>query len=294
MTKNNVAPLRATDTTHRELSWFSQRVEKGREAPFVEITTVTPAIAARLLEANDGNRPVNDRLVMEIAADIEHGFWRLNGETIIVSREGLLNDGQHRLEAVMRTGTPIQTAIMYGVDRETRMTVDMGKVRSAGNFLSMDGAAHSNNTASVVKTVIDYQHGIIRAGGSGGMAPTKQEIRDFYLKNKKRIDASVAHATSEKFGRVGGVTPIAAAHFILMKQNEAEAAVFFARLFDGANLKANDPILWLRNRLMSERKNWIRATEKLEIILRYWNRWRLGVKMTRQISREGVYPRIEK
>lgn len=67
------APAKATDTKHRELSWFADRVEKGRKAPYVEITTVTPTIAARLLEANDGNRPLNEKLVGEISADIELG-----------------------------------------------------------------------------------------------------------------------------------------------------------------------------------------------------------------------------
>ena len=295
MSKDNVAQLRTKANNHSELSWFAERVEKARGGPFIEITTVTPTIAKRLLEANDGNRPISNKLVDEIASDIENGFWRLNGETIIVSREGLLNDGQHRLEAVLKTGKPIQTAIMYGVERDARLTVDMGRQRTAGNFLAMEGAGYCFNTAATCKTLIEYNSGIIRSGGTGGgRIPTKQEIRDFYLKNRKRVDAAVAFAANERFGKVAGVTPVAAAYFILHKINDAEAAVFFARFMDGANLKAGDPILWLRTRLMSEKKNWIRATEKLEIILRYWNRWRQGVKLSRHLSREGSYPRIEK
>jgi hypothetical protein len=294
MTKSNIAPLRSTVTAHRELSWFAEKVEAGRRGPYTEITTVTPVIAQRLLDANEHNRPVNQRYVDEIASDIENGYWRLNGETIIVSKDGFLNDGQHRLEAVVKTGRPIETAIMYGVDRDSRMTVDMGRQRTAGNFLAMDGSTNTNNVASSCKVIIEYSRGAFHSNAGAETKITKQDIRDFYLKNRKRIDIAVCAASYEKFGKLAGVSAVAAAYFVLHRINDSEASVFFARFFDGANLKANDPILYLRNRLMTERKNKIRATEKLEIILRYWNAWRRGAKMSRQISREGVYPRIEK
>lgn len=41
------APRRATDTTHRELSWFAQKVQAATKEPFVEIMTITPPIAAQ-------------------------------------------------------------------------------------------------------------------------------------------------------------------------------------------------------------------------------------------------------
>lgn len=295
MSKSNIAHLAQNHREHNSLSWFADRVSRSQSGPFSEIATLTPAIAQRLLEANEDNRPINQRMVNEIASDIENGFWRLNGETIIVSREGLLNDGQHRLEAVIKTGKPIETAIMFGVERDTRLTTDMGRQRSAGNFLAMDKTANANNAAAVSKTLIEFNEGIYRQGGTGGgRVPTKQEIRDFYLNNRKRVDNAVSFAIGDKFGRVAGITPVAAAYFLLHKANNAEAAVFFARMMDGANLKPNDPILWMRNRLMAEKKNWIRASEKLEIILRYWNRWRQGAKVTRQIALERSFPRIER
>lgn len=295
MSKSNIAHLSQNSREHHTLSWFADRISRSQSGPVYEIATITPAIARRLLEANEDNRPLNQRMVDDIASDIENGFWRLNGETIIVSKEGLLNDGQHRLEAVLKTGKAIETAIMFGVERDARMTVDMGRPRSAGNFLAMDQTANANNTAAVCKTLIEYYEGIYRSGGSGGgRVPTKQEIREFYLNNRKRVDIAVSFAVGDKFGRVAGITPLAAAYFILHKINSAEAAVFFARMMDGASLKVNDPILWMRNRLMAEKKNWIRASEKLEIILRYWNRWRRGDKITRQVALERSFPRIER
>jgi hypothetical protein len=288
----NVAPLHQTITPNSELSWFSSRVERGREGPFVEIVTVTPAIAARLLEMNDGNRPISQRLVTEIAADIEHGYWKLNGETIIVSREGLLNDGQHRLEAVVQTAIPIQSAVMFGVEREARMTVDMGRQRTSGNFLAMSGAMYSNHAAAVSRLLLLRSKGIYGRGSREKYNPTKQEIRDFYNHNEKQIKSALGDAANQRFAKIVGVTPVAAAHVLLHRANSVEAGVFFARLFDGASLKSTDAILWLRSRLMAERKNRQPGEVKFELILRHWNRWRVGVRMNRNIQREGSYPEI--
>jgi hypothetical protein len=291
----SAAPAKAPDTTHRELSWFAERVEKGRKEVFVEIVTITPAIAKRLLEANDGNRPLSERLVQEITADIEHGFWQLNGETIIVSKEGLLNDGQHRLEAIVRAGRPVQSAVMFGVPREARMTVDMGKQRSAANFLSMSGTACAGRAAAVARLLIFYSKGVVRGSGNvASIGPTKQDVIAYYSKHKKEIQAALQELSTEQFVRVSGETPFCAAYVILRRVNPVESAVFFQRVCDGAGLKIHDPILALRSRMTNERKNRLYAGEKLEIILRHWNRWRKGAKVTQSIRREGSYPEIVK
>lgn len=292
------APAKATDTKHRELSWFSDRVERGRSGPYVEITTVTPDIAKRLLEANDGNRPISEALVAEIVADIDHGFWVLNGETIIVSRDGKLNDGQHRLEAVARTGRPIQTAIMWGVPREARLTVDMGRQRTAGNFLAMNGVAHSTAAAAACKLLIQFNAGKYSTGGAqakrGEAVITKADIRTYYNQNRKAVTAALGDTANNKFAKLVGVTAMAAGHVILHKTNNVEAVVFYARLLDGANLKQGDPILFLRERLFASKKDHLRPPEKLELILRHWNSWRRGKKLSKAVQREGAYPKVEK
>ena len=287
------APEKATDTKHRELSWFSDRVERARKEPFTEIVTITPTIAKRLLEANADNRPMNERAVAEIAADIEHGYWVLNGETIIVSKEGHLNDGQHRLEAIVRSGCSVQSAVMWGIARAARMTIDMGRPRTGANFLTMSGVTNSNNVAAVVRTLILYERGALNVSRVG-RAITKQDILAHYNQHQREINSAISLVVNDKFCRSMGSTPIAAAHVILNRANKTEAVVFFARLMDGANLKQHDAILALRNRLVGMRTDRLSATEKLETILRYWNAWRHGSKTLRSIPREGVYPKVER
>src|SRR5690348_15979222 len=65
---------------------------------------VTPAVAEVLLSMNIGNRPLIKGWVDDLTERIRRGAWKLTGEPIIVAREGILNDGQHRLHAVVESG----------------------------------------------------------------------------------------------------------------------------------------------------------------------------------------------
>lgn len=65
-----------------------------------EIVNLTPDIASRMLNTNQRNRPLKNNVVKQYAAAMLRGEWKLNGETIIISRDGNLLDGQHRISAL--------------------------------------------------------------------------------------------------------------------------------------------------------------------------------------------------
>ncbi len=55
------------------------------------------AFAEKMLELNTGNRRVNGRKLARLVAQMAGGAFENTGEPLIVSAEGVLNDGQHRL-----------------------------------------------------------------------------------------------------------------------------------------------------------------------------------------------------
>ena len=286
--KKVIAPKSATNLTTRDLSWFSERVERGRKEVFLEIVTITPDIAKRMLEMNNDNRNINEKLINTIATDILHGNWVLNGETIIVSKDGFLNDGQHRLLAVIAADRPIQSAMMFGVDRASRTTIDMGRARLAADFLHMTGVPSANLAAAVAGLWSSYSH-----GEYGYHRHSWQDIIKFHRHNAEDIGNAIRHVFKNAFARSVNATPIAVAYLVLRKVNATATEIFLDNLFLGANLGKNDAILWLRNKLMMmvpERK---RAWEKLEMILRYWNAWRTEAWVTRHFTIVGSYPKIE-
>lgn len=281
---------------NRELSWLAQRVARGQKEPFSEIATITPSIAKHILERNDDNRSLKDGLVRQIATDIASGLWQLNGESIIIAKDGLLNDGQHRLSAVVESGKPIQTVIMFGVSRASRDTVDMGSSRSAGDIIGMHGGKYANNAAAVSQLLMMYRRGAYAISGSkhGTLSrkPTKQEILAYYARHGKEIDKCVARIVSHKFFKNTGVTSWAVAYALLSRINLDAAELFFTRAATGENLSRGDSILTMRGHFL-ERQERTHTWERLELIIRYWNAWRKRRPTSRRIASLGSYPEIE-
>lgn len=105
----------------------------------VALMTITPQMAGQMLEKNIANRKVNQANVNRIAADMATGNYKVNGETIKISPNGEILDGQHRLLACVKSGMPFQTYVVYDVERETVGTIDMGKGRSVADSLNVMG-----------------------------------------------------------------------------------------------------------------------------------------------------------
>jgi hypothetical protein len=89
----------------------------------VLLFVLTPEIAEYLLGRNTENRQVNKPTLERYIRDIKSG-WKHNGDTIKVSIEVVLLDGQHRCLAVIETGVSIEAALSYGLESEVFDTID--------------------------------------------------------------------------------------------------------------------------------------------------------------------------
>lgn len=105
----------------------------------VQLETVTPERAKHLLtEANFGNRNLRPHTVSRYTAAIRAGEWRTTPETLSMSPEGRLLNGQHRLHAVVQSGTPCTFLFVYGVDEDVYEVLDRGAGRSVADALRAD------------------------------------------------------------------------------------------------------------------------------------------------------------
>lgn len=87
------------------------------------------------------------------------GRWRLNGQTIILSLDGDLNDGQHRLWAVVLTGTPIRATVFFGAERDSRLTVDTNDQRTGASRLTFLNIPNAALADAAVRLVFKIDHG---------------------------------------------------------------------------------------------------------------------------------------
>lgn len=272
---------------------FEENVKKSAVSPFSEIMMITPERAKLLLERNTNNRTVNHNLVKTIASDIASGRWMLNGESVIISKDGELNDGQHRLLAVVLSQKPIQTLVFFGAERESRITVDMGKPRTVANLLSMDNITNCNNAAAITRLYVQYRNNRFQNGGSSNSTATKQHIREEYFANQEKIEGALRDIGSQKFTNMVGVTPMCVAYMAIGDVNTENRQDFFYKLIFGESIKAGNPILKAREHLIDLKHRKATAQQRMEAIFRYWNQWRRGLTMHRACSIYNEWPDLE-
>lgn len=115
----------------------------------VYFQTVTPAIAQRLLESNHANnRKLKPRVVASYVRQMEKGLWKPdNGEGIKITEGGKLVDGQHRLQAIIEYGKPLDVLILSGVPEESIISIDDGVKRTLTDAMTINGKSLPNQNA---------------------------------------------------------------------------------------------------------------------------------------------------
>ena len=279
---------------HNTAAWFSQRVAKSQHGIFSEIVTITPEMAKYILEQNPDNRAIRNNKVREYASDILAGRWTVNGEPIIIANTGEVNDGQHRLLAIVAADEPLRTNMTFGPERYSRLTVDMGVARTVGDFLGMEGATNRNISAAAAKMIILFRKGSYSDGSGNSIRLTSSEIRDEYWNHQKEFNTAAHYIMNDRFTKLYGSSPLAAAYFLINRANKKEAEYFFHKLKTGDLLESGDPILMMRLKMTEMRQARLRPFEKLELFLRYWNAWRSGTKLQRAIALRNEWPTISK
>lgn len=86
---------------------------------YSRIELITPDIAREYLTHNKINRNLRKYAVKNYARDMKNGEWQLTPQGISFYENGDLADGQHRLEAVVMAGVPVEFYVTYDVPMES-------------------------------------------------------------------------------------------------------------------------------------------------------------------------------
>lgn len=290
-----LTPQFNTTSDHRKMAiWLDKLVADAAEKkrPAAQLVRLSPTLATVLLDRNPSNRKIMEQTVDRYSYEIGGDRWTFNGEPLIVSDTGELNDGQHRCAAVIKANKAIDVIMIVGVPRQSRTTLDQGRMRTAGDYLSMDG--HSNTTALAAAANYTWQYrnrGMLALGGTG--KATKSEVLSFVADNPG-LERSVSLFTVKQARRLGGLAFVGFCHFAIGSVGRAEDVdSFFIALTEGINLGVKSPILYVRNRVMNMAGD-RDVNAKAELIFRGWNAWRRGEKVDRILLSGGVLPVLEK
>lgn len=234
------------------------------------IVTITPQYAATLLQRKDPNRTLLKKAVDKYARQLIDGSWKVNGESVIVGENGELLDGQHRLEACVRTGIPFTTVLVEGIPASSMSTINTGKARSNGDVLSLLGYKNTTNLSSAVSVLWRHLKGQQLCNG---VYPTTHE-QEVVLQMFPTVEDSVRlFVSNHKLKGLGPVAVLSAMHFICSRANVNKAQTFFSGLETGIGLKSDDPILALRDVLLkSKTKSHIIKKDVLgAMVIKAWN-----------------------
>jgi hypothetical protein len=221
---------------------------RHRFTPEIEVATITPRMAEKMLEHNHANRKIRKTVVAKYALDMANDRWRLKGQTpILLDRQGNLVNGQHRLAACVQSGASFQTYIIHNAEAEDVDMADSGLNRTLGDVLGWRGEANPNKLAQVVRIAWLYETGRLDAIKLSA-SPTRAEAVE-WLRDHPGIQESL-EAVQDLHLKLRMPMGVAAmVHYYASKHHPNEVIEFFDGLRHGANLSEGSPILALRNRL---------------------------------------------
>lgn len=273
------------------------------QAEYAIRTTITPQMAEKYLARNrQPNRHLKESHILRLARDMRHGRWRCNGESLIFDRDGNVLDGQHRLHAIVRSNTAIDTWVIYGIDPDVMSTLDRGSLRNMADVLGMHGEASCTQLAAALTWLWAYEHGGLQTHHHKGNNPTTGEMEELLLKHPA-LRASCPYAKRSASLIPGGLG--AALHYLFMQKDAPLASTFFAKLADGEQLSKTDGIYQLRERLQKNRmeRRKLPVIDLAALTIKAWNahrtgtpvgvlRWRGGKDKHRESNMPEAFPDI--
>lgn len=128
---------------------------------------ISPEVAAEMLESNIHiNRSIKQGHLGKLIYDMKEGFWDANnGEALRFTKPkkgqkwGTLVDGQHRLHAIISSGSTFTLPCMIGVSEDSFATLDSGSSRQFADILASKGVVSKTATAGAVLTLEQFYVG---------------------------------------------------------------------------------------------------------------------------------------
>jgi hypothetical protein len=247
-------------------------VKPFRTKPAPSYVQITPDMAKRLLAHNKVNRNLRTGKVNQYARDMEQGNWNLSNDAICIAPDGTLLNGQHRLNAVVKSGRTIAFLVIRNMPSDTMATMDSGAGRTPGDVFRFAGEKHASLVASTLKQLVLIDSGRIYQD-SAVQAVSRSEQAEF-LDGHPDVRESVAETSKVRVQIDAPPTSIAAAHWLIAQTNSlAFADLFFDKLAHRIGEPEGSAVHAVDNRLREVRRGRQRFEGRnyIYLFLKGWN-----------------------
>lgn len=259
----------------------------------VSIRKITPANAAKILEAkNIKNRAISRGKLGEYINSMKNGEWLFNGDSIRISSDGVLLDGQHRLTAVARSGVSQYFVLIENMQKEVGLTIDIGKVRNGGDVLALE-AGVTNSIAQTMSGAIKAfnKHESNKTMSRSGIGRlTNTQIVEEYKSNKDLIKEAMCWVDDNisKQGALLSKSEALAMVLILCNTGSKSWKNFCEMVLCGTSISGVCTQSLLRDYLLSCRLNPKKSNQhqRLCTIVKCWN----SIQSKREITTKSAIP----
>lgn len=255
----------------------------------IEQVKVTPEDAVKWLQTNTRNRRISQQTVAAYSRDMEQGKWKLTTETVKFADSGKLIDGQHRLSAVIRSGSSVDMFVARGLDEQTQDVLDAGMKRSVGAQLGMKGYKYPSVIAAISTIAVRWEVENIVLRGETRLKVTNSEQLE-WIEAHPEVEESAKEANKMRVALGGGSdAAMGFMHWHTHQMKPLVASEFWYGVLSGSMLTEGDPRLALRNGIMRRNasrsatdgsKTIVFAELFLNLAARAWNAWRKGETLT--------------
>ncbi|APX69219.1 hypothetical protein BKD03_07260 [Brucella sp. 09RB8471] len=144
--------------------WLLDNINSSKRMPANQLNSVvveiTPALAREILDkCNRDNRGLRKARVNLYAKAMSEGRWKLTSQGISLSRDGHLNNGQHRLEAIIASGETVTMLITFGEEREVFDIIDTSASRGPSDILKIAGFKNTAKLAASIRIIMMIESG---------------------------------------------------------------------------------------------------------------------------------------
>jgi hypothetical protein len=264
----------------------TETVEKdGRTVGF---ETITPIEATAYLESMPGNRPLSNKEVEYLVQQANAGTFFPLVAPIHFDTQGRLRNGQHRMWMCIESEKAIEFLVIRNASEEEIDALDIGKRRTGGDVLALDGYANGPVLSGALQNLWMYEHNIIPGHSrkffstKNALGMTNHMLRELIVLHPKIVDSVEYLRGTPSIRLLGPPTILAFCHYAILSANPIQGPEFWASVATQVFWGNNDPAFRIYDRLSRSKAANERKEKKLlppevaALTIKAWNFWVQG------------------
>ena len=193
----------------------------GTKNEFTVEVKVTPAVAKHILEKhNPTNRDIRPSAVSALARDMANNLWQGHvGDEVTIDKKGHLNNGQHRLSAIVTSKTTQPMTLRFGIKETAKLVEGNGRSKHYSNYLQMvegDAGKYKTSRAALTRLVWAFLGDQTTPQSySKNNKPTNSEMNLIEVELGKSMMASMDYVMNSGAFKIGVATNLAFIHWVI-------------------------------------------------------------------------------